>query len=240
MVAAVVGALSRATWVISRASPVQRGPQLALCMHRFAGGAAQLPWASTPGKMPHLTTLWRGQYHGLTPVFLPTHSVRSRVALRHGAPHLVQARHVHPTGGGQSSPSSSAPPSPNRLRASRTSPIVPCVSEKPCIPNRLLRCHPVPWRRPPDVPARWTPRGTFVPTPLVTIAAGWGSTTCGPMAIPVVARGGSCTVPRARAISLSITARSFMASRLPWSASCTCWPAWPKAWASGPQRGPLK
>src|SRR5262249_48666164 len=51
----------------------------------------------------------------------------------------------------QSSLSASAPPSPNRLRASRTSPLVSCVSETPCMPNRLLRCPPLPWRRPTDV-----------------------------------------------------------------------------------------
>ena len=31
-----------------------------------------IPSAPKPGKMPHLTTRWRGQGHGLTSVFLPT------------------------------------------------------------------------------------------------------------------------------------------------------------------------
>src|SRR5438128_2958817 len=39
-----------------------------------------IPSAQKPGKMPHLTTRWRGQCHGLTPVFLPTRSVGHHLA----------------------------------------------------------------------------------------------------------------------------------------------------------------
>jgi hypothetical protein len=38
---------------------------------------------------PQLNPFWRGQDHGLTPVLLPTRSVRHHMALRHVACHLV-------------------------------------------------------------------------------------------------------------------------------------------------------
>src|SRR5215470_8915719 len=101
MVAAVVVALRRATLMRSRASLVWRCPKLAWCVHRFTGSVTHIPLASKLGTMPHLTTLWRGQYHGLTSVFLPTHTVHARVALRPVAPHLVQARRVPPIGARQ-------------------------------------------------------------------------------------------------------------------------------------------
>jgi len=85
------------------------------------------------------------------------------------------------------------------------------------IPKRGLRCHPSRCPRPPAAPARWTPRGTSVPMPAVAIAAGWGWGTCAPTAIPVAAHGDHSSVPRARAISRSITARSSMASKGLWS-----------------------
>src|SRR5215510_2837750 len=44
-----------------------------------------IPSAQKPGKMPHLTTLWRGQGHGLASFLLPTRSVGDRMALRHVA-----------------------------------------------------------------------------------------------------------------------------------------------------------
>ena len=69
----------------------------------------------------------------------------------------------------------------------------------------------------PGSAARWTPRGTFVPIRAVGIVAGWVWGTCAPTAIPAVASGDNSSVPRARAIFRSITARSFMASRSPWS-----------------------
>jgi transcriptional regulator with XRE-family HTH domain len=46
-----------------------------------------IPSAQKPGKMPHLTTRWRGQCHGLTSVFLPTRSVGHHLALRPIASH---------------------------------------------------------------------------------------------------------------------------------------------------------
>src|SRR5262249_50780366 len=52
-----------------------------------------------------------------------------------------QAYPPHPC---QRSPSAHAPPSPNRLRASRKGLTVLCVSERPCIPPPLLRCRPNP------------------------------------------------------------------------------------------------
>src|SRR5215468_7674480 len=46
-----------------------------------------IPSAQKPGKMPHLTTRWRGQCHGLTSVLLPTRSVGHHLALRPMASH---------------------------------------------------------------------------------------------------------------------------------------------------------
>jgi len=44
-----------------------------------------IPSAQNPGTMPHLTTLWRGQGHGLASFLLPTRSVGDHMALRHVA-----------------------------------------------------------------------------------------------------------------------------------------------------------
>src|SRR4030095_8766538 len=60
-----------------------------------------IPSAQKPGKMPHLTTRWRGQCHGLTSVFLPTRSVGHHLALRPIASHWVQARPDYPTRGSE-------------------------------------------------------------------------------------------------------------------------------------------
>src|SRR5215475_6747319 len=43
----------------------------------------QFHWLQNRVKCLHLTTLWRGQGHGLASFFLPTRFIRSRVALRH-------------------------------------------------------------------------------------------------------------------------------------------------------------
>ena len=55
----------------------------------------------------------------------------------------------------------------------------------------------------------------FCPLGAVAIAAGGGISA--PMAIPMAAPGANSTAPHARDISRSTTARSFMASRSPWS-----------------------
>src|SRR6478736_4724766 len=60
-----------------------------------------IPSAQKPGKMPHLTTLWRGQCHGLASFLLPTCFVGDHLALRHFACHWVQARPARPTRAGQ-------------------------------------------------------------------------------------------------------------------------------------------
>src|ERR1041384_3859215 len=46
-----------------------------------------IPSAQEPGTMLHLTTLWKGHCHGLTPCVLPTRSVGGHLALRHVASH---------------------------------------------------------------------------------------------------------------------------------------------------------
>ena len=117
----------------------------------------------------------------------------------------------------QRSPRARVPPSPHRSRAARTSPMVPCVRKRPERARQRLRSGPLPCPQRPAAPVPWTPRCTFVPTPIVPIAVGedWG--ICGPMAIPVAARGGSSTASAATGISQSITARSCMASKRRWS-----------------------
>ena len=57
----------------------------------------QFHWPKNQVKCPHLTTHWRGQGHRLASFLLPTRRIRSRVALRHVACHVVQARSAHPT-----------------------------------------------------------------------------------------------------------------------------------------------
>src|SRR4029450_1836507 len=79
----------------------------------------------------------------------------------------------------QLSPSAPAPRRPKRLRAGGKSPIVPCVNEVPRLSHHLVLCRPIPCLQRTDVLVPWTPRCTFVPTPLVTIVAGWGGTTWG-------------------------------------------------------------
>jgi hypothetical protein len=88
-----------------------------------------------------------------------------------------------------------------------------------------------------DAPGRWIPPCTFVPTPVVTIAAGSGWAIYAPMAIPMAAPGGSFTAPRARATFPNITARSCMASQPRWSGSCASWPACRRGSAFGPPPG---
>jgi len=134
------------------------------------------------------------------------------------------------------SPSAPAPTCPKRLRACRTSPLVPGVPEGPRLAPPLLLGRPLSGLQRTAVPVPWPPRSPFVPTPLVPIAAGWGCPTCGPMVLPGVVPGASCTAPRATARFPSLTARCCRARRQPrrcWSAG---WRAWPQGWACGPLR----
>src|SRR5215470_5561125 len=57
------------------------------CIGSCAPTLLIIPSAQKPGKMPHLTTRWRGQCHGLTSVLLPTRSVGHHLALRPMASH---------------------------------------------------------------------------------------------------------------------------------------------------------
>src|SRR5262245_47709756 len=63
----------------------------------MAGYLRLIPLLPNWVNCPHLTTCWRGQRHGLVFVLLPTRLMRSRVALHHGARHVVQAGSTHPT-----------------------------------------------------------------------------------------------------------------------------------------------
>src|SRR5215471_15991599 len=62
-----------------------------------------------------------------------------------------QAYSPHPC---QRSPSANAPPSPNRLQASRTGLTVLCVSKRPCVPTHLPQCRPIPCPQRTDAPGR--------------------------------------------------------------------------------------
>src|SRR2546425_12997045 len=53
----------------------------------------------------------------------------------------------------QLSPSARVPPSPHRSRASRTSPIVPCVRKRPARARQRLRDGPLPCPHRPAAPA---------------------------------------------------------------------------------------
>src|SRR5262245_16419966 len=86
--------------------------------------------------------------------------------------HALSPSQAYPPCPCQRSPSANAPARPNRLRASRTGLPVLCVSERPCIPTPLLRCRPIPCPQRTAALGRWTPRGIFVPTPIVTIEVG--------------------------------------------------------------------
>jgi hypothetical protein len=72
--------LSNHRWIV--------GGKLCLLLNRSCAPTLLIiPSAQKPGKMPHLTTRWRGQCHGLTSVFLPTRSVGHHLALRPIASH---------------------------------------------------------------------------------------------------------------------------------------------------------
>jgi hypothetical protein len=85
--------------------------------------------------------------------------------------HPVQ-RPGHPPG--PSKPSAGTPASPHRLRASRTSHPFPCVNKSLArVLTQRPRNGPLPCRQRTAAPGWWTPPCTSVPTPNVTIAAGW-------------------------------------------------------------------
>src|SRR5262249_12718439 len=108
--------------------------------------------------------------------------------------------------GGKAAPAPAATRTP-RARRDPT-PFAGLTHKPPCAlceheaahPQAPLPYDPTPCPRPTGVPARWTPRGTFVPIRAVGIVAGWGWGTCAPEAIPAVASGDNASVPRARAI----------------------------------------
>ena len=154
-------------------------------------------------------------------LFLPVGSLGTPVAVCHAACCLAQPMRDSPEHASQThhAAASTLQRSPHRLQASPTSPLVPCVSKKPRILTHRLQCHPRRCAQPIAAPARWTPRGTFVPIQVVVIAAGSGGVICVPTAIPVAAPGANSTVPPATAIFRSIMAPSFMANG--WR-PCTC------------------
>jgi hypothetical protein len=115
------------------------------------------------------------------------------------------------------SPSATAPVSPNHAQGGRTSPPVRCVSQRAWRALQRLRYGPLPCLQPTGVLVRSIPPGTFVPISIVTMAAGWGSTICGRMAIPVVAHGGSATALAATGTLWKRPARCFMAGRRRWN-----------------------
>src|SRR5262245_45134115 len=89
---------------------------------------------------------------------------------------------LHVTG---AKPSLAAPPMPARPKRKRSTepkalagltPRPHCaLCERATLhPTPLLRFPRIPGPQRTDAPGRWTPRGSFVPTPIVTIAGGWG------------------------------------------------------------------
>src|SRR4030095_13266322 len=91
------------------------------------------------------------------------------------------------------SPALLKPLKPKRNRSSEPqpfegfteSPSVPCVSERSCLPKRLLRCHLLPCPRPTGAPVGSTPLCTSVHTVVVAIVVGWGLGIVGSTTIPV-------------------------------------------------------
>ena len=130
-------------------------------------------FASKPGKMPPTSPVLEGARPWSHTFFITNspcwHSHGSSLCCR--SLRLSQAYPPRPC---QRSPRAHAPPRPNRLRASRTGLPVLCVSERPYILTPLLRCRPIPCPQRTDALGWWTPRGIFVPTPIVTIAVGGG------------------------------------------------------------------
>jgi hypothetical protein len=71
---------------------------------------------------------------------------------------------------------------PKRQRSTEPTPFAVLTHRPHCAlceretmdPTPLLRCHPIPCPQRTDAPGQWTSRGIFVPTPIVTIEAGWG------------------------------------------------------------------
>src|SRR2546428_3507785 len=114
---------------------------------------------------------------------------------------------------------------PRRRRPNKPTPFAGLTQKPPCARCEHDTAHPTapsgvppePVPRPTDVPARWTPPGIFVPMWAVTIEAGWGWATCAPTAIPMAARGASCTVALVRDTFWRRTARSCMANGWRWS-----------------------
>src|SRR5215470_5034589 len=122
------------------------------------------------------------------------------MALRHVASYLARAKRdpypSHPVSHAHEAPAQAFHRAYTVPRASRTSPPVPCVSKRQESVLQRLRDGPIPCPQRTADPVPWTPRCTFVPTPVVTIVVGWGLGICGPTAIPVAVPGGSSTVPR--------------------------------------------
>jgi hypothetical protein len=130
-----------------------------------------IPLAQKPRRMPPSHDALEGA-RPWSRIFFTTHSpyafsCGSSSCCTSLGPSQVCPPHLY-----QRSPSASVPPSPNRSRALRKSPSVPCVSKRPESARQRLRDGPIPCPQHTAAPVPWTPRYTFVPTPIVTITVG--------------------------------------------------------------------
>jgi hypothetical protein len=106
-----------------------------------------------PSKMPPIQPVLEGARPWSHTFFITNspcwHSYGSSFCRMSLGPSQVYS--LHPC---QRSPSAHAPPSPNRLRASRTGLPVLCVSKRPCVPTHLPQCRPLPCPQRTDAPGR--------------------------------------------------------------------------------------
>src|SRR5262249_52738041 len=93
-----------------------------------------------------------------------------------------------PSPNGPQEPRPATPVTSRRTRGTEPQPFAGLTHKPPCAlcdqqatpPTQRLRCHPPPCRHPLAIPARSTPRGSFVHMPAVAIVAGWGWGTSAP------------------------------------------------------------
>jgi hypothetical protein len=106
-----------------------------------------------PSKMPPIQPVLEGARPWSHTFFITNspcwHSYGSSFCCLSLGPSRVYS--LHPC---QRSPSANAPPSPHRLRASRTGLTVLCVSKRPCVPTHLPQCRPIPCPQRTDAPGR--------------------------------------------------------------------------------------
>jgi hypothetical protein len=148
--------------------------------------------------------------------------------------HLTQTNRVVTA---PDAPADPEPVKPKRPRSNESKPFEGLTQKPPCAlcerdtahPKRRLRCHLPPCPRRTDVLVRSTPPGTFVRMPVVITGDGSVWAICAPTGIPVVAPGGSSTVPLVKGTFWKRMAPSSTVNRRQSRSSCGSWCVWPKA-----------